>query len=177
MTRNWKKQDETLLEEWADHGKVYRLLYDGARIKYRKKNIAFQIPVIILSTITGAANFATDKFPLEYRDYYSMGIGFCNIIAGIIATISTFLKISELYEGYRASSVLWAKFYHNIKTELQKEINDREDVTDFMKYAKTEYEKLLEQSPPLPNKVIKNFRRTAGICAFYSCDNRSTKNY
>lgn len=156
--KNWKKTDEKLLEEWSDHGKSFRWMHDRAARKYWKKNIMFQIPVIILSTLTGAANFAQDRISEDYRGYYSLGVGFANIIAGIVATIATFLKVAEYLEAHRVASVSWGKYYHNVKTELQKEPSDREDVLDFMKYAKNEYEKLIEQSPPIPHEIITRLR-------------------
>ena len=150
----WKKTDENLLEEWADHGKSFRWMHEQSRLKFWKKNIQFQVPVIILSTLTGAANFAQERVSPEYQGYYAITVGFFNIIAGIIATIQTFLKVSESLEGHRVASVAWGKYYHNVKTELQKEPEDREDVVDFMKYAKMEYEKLVEQSPPIPPAIV-----------------------
>jgi len=150
----WKKTDENLLEEWADHGKSFRWMHDQSRLKFWKKNIQFQVPVIILSTLTGAANFAQERVDPAYQGYYAITVGFFNIIAGIIATIQTFLKVSESLEGHRVASVAWGKYYHNVKTELQKEPEDREDVVDFMKYAKMEYEKLVEQSPPIPPAIV-----------------------
>ena len=152
--KSWKKSDEHLLEEWSDHGKTYRWMHEQARLKYAKKNAQFQIPVIILSTITGAANFAQERVPQDFQGYYSLIVGFLNIFAGVIATIQTFLKVSELLEGHRVASMSWGKYYHNVKTELQKHPDDRDNVVDFMKYAKIEYEKLVEQSPPIPPEII-----------------------
>ena len=154
----WKKTDENLLEEWADHGKSFRWMHEQARLKFWKKNIQFQVPVIILSTLTGAANFAQERVDPAYQGYYAIVVGFFNIIAGIIATIQTFLKVSESLEGHRVASVAWGKYYHNVKTELQKEPEDREDVVDFMKYAKMEYEKLVEQSPPIPPAIVERLK-------------------
>ena len=158
----WKPTDEKLLEEWADHGKSFRWMHEQARVKFWKRNIQFQVPVIILSTLTGAANFAQERVPNEYQGYYAIIVGFFNIIAGIIATIQTFLKVSESLEGHRVASVAWGKYYHNVKTELQKEPEDREDVVDFMKYAKMEYEKLVEQSPPIPPEIVIFLKENVG---------------
>ena len=158
----WKPTDEKLLEEWADHGKSFRWMHEQSRVKFWKRNIQFQVPVIILSTLTGAANFAQERVPIEYQGYYAIIVGFFNIIAGIIATIQTFLKVSESLEGHRVASVAWGKYYHNVKTELQKEPEDREDVVDFMKYAKMEYEKLVEQSPPIPPEIVIYLKENVG---------------
>ena len=158
----WKPTDEKLLEEWADHGKSFRWMHEQSRVKFWKRNIQFQVPVIILSTLTGAANFAQERVPSDYQGYYAIIVGFFNIIAGIIATIQTFLKVSESLEGHRVASVAWGKYYHNVKTELQKEPEDREDVVDFMKYAKMEYEKLVEQSPPIPPEIVMYLKENVG---------------
>jgi hypothetical protein len=48
-----------------------------------------------------------------------------NILASIITTIQQFLKITELNEGYRVSSIVWDKFYHKIKVELSKHHDER----------------------------------------------------
>jgi hypothetical protein len=137
-------------------------MHEQSRVKFWKRNIQFQVPVIILSTLTGAANFAQERVPSEYQGYYAIIVGFFNIIAGIIATIQTFLKVSESLEGHRVASVAWGKYYHNVKTELQKEPDDREDVVDFMKYAKMEYEKLVEQSPPIPPEIVNRLKENVG---------------
>lgn len=73
-----------------------------------------------MSTLTGTANFAQDRVPLDLRSYYSMIIGGVNILAGIITTIQNFLKISQINEAHRVSAISWDKFYRKIKVELAK---------------------------------------------------------
>lgn len=155
----WKYSDELLLKEWVDHAKCYRWLHDRSRLKYRKKNTRFAIPVIILSTITGAANFAQSKISNEQdRDIFAMTLGGANIIAGIIATIAQFLKVGELLEGHRVASLSWEKYYNNLKTELAKDFYDREIAKDFLKYAKSEYDRLLEISPLFDKEIVELFK-------------------
>ena len=50
----------------------------------------FTIPVIIMSTLTGTANFAQERVPENYQAIYSIIIGSINIFAGIITTIQQF---------------------------------------------------------------------------------------
>ena len=65
----------------------------------------FTIPVIIMSTFTGTANFAQERIPPEYVNVFTMGIGSISLVAGIITTIQQFLKISEMCESHRVSSI------------------------------------------------------------------------
>ena len=156
----WKKEEEDLLKDWADKAQCYKWMHLKSHEKYRSKNAWFTIPVIIISTFTGTANFAQDRFPEEYKSMVVMGVGALNIIAGIVTTISQFLKISEMNEAHRVASLSWDKFYRNLKTELAKNPLDRFPPHEMIKISKEEYDRLVEISPMVPNDVIENFNRT-----------------
>ena len=68
----------------------------------------FALPVIIISTITGTAN-CTNSFPDAWKEFVPLGIGFFNLSAGLITTVSQFLRVSELL-GHRAASLAYSKF-------------------------------------------------------------------
>ena len=92
----WSPQHESILIEWADKAMCYRWLHSKANIMYSTLNAWYTIPVIIISTLTGTANFAQARVPLEYQSYFAMLIGGFNILDGIITTIQQFLKITQL---------------------------------------------------------------------------------
>ena len=140
----WTKDHEKILVDWGDKAMCYRWLHAKSHNIFNKVNAYFTIPVIIMSTLTGTANFAQDRVPEQFRGYYSMGIGFVNIIAGIITTIQQFLKITELNEAHRVSSISWDKFYRKIRVELSKPPNERQIVYDFLKACTEEFDRLME---------------------------------
>lgn len=156
----WTKDHENILIDWADKAMCYRWLHSKSHEQYSKTNAYFTIPVIIMSTLTGTANFAQDKVPESIRVYYSMGIGFVNILAGIITTIQQFLKITELNEAHRVSSISWDKFYRKIRVELSKPPEERQGVYDFLKSCTEEFDRLMETSPTIDKKVIVLFNNT-----------------
>ena len=87
----WTREQEELLAEWAEKGSCYRWLHGRSEKKYRCLNYTFTIPVIILSTLTGTANFAMDSFvPETHKQYASAGVGSVNIFAGILSTLKLF---------------------------------------------------------------------------------------
>ena len=153
----WKEEEEKLLKQWADKAKCYQWLHNKSREIYQKKNAWFTIPVIIISTIVGTANFALDRFPEENRHYVVIAIGSLSIIAGIITTIYQFLKISELNEGHRVSLLSWGKFHVDIESELSRHPLDRMPASELIKISKSEFNRLIEISPFIPKKVLKEF--------------------
>ena len=155
----WKEEEEQLLEEWADKAQCYQWMHLKSHQKYRTKNTWFTIPVIVLSTITGTANFAQDRFGEEHKDTVVMAIGTLNLLAGIITTVSQYLKIAELNEAHRVASLSWGKFYRNVKTELTKHPLDRLGPYEMLKMSKEEYDRLLEISPLIPKNITVQFKR------------------
>ena len=124
---------------------------------YSSLNAWYTIPVIIISTLTGTANFAQTRVPLEYQNYFAMIVGGFNILGGIISTIQQFLKITQLNEAHRVSGIAWDKFYRNVKIELAKHPSERMPPAQMLKMSKEEFDRLMETSPNIPDKIITIF--------------------
>lgn len=156
----WTAEHERILVDWADKALCYRWLHGKAHERYSKWNTWFTIPVIIMSTLTGTANFAQEQVPPDFRGFYPMIIGSVNLIAGIISTIQQYLKVAPLNEAHRVATISWDKFYRNIKTDLARSPSERVDVKIALKVAKEEYDRLTETSPVIPKDIIEEFKLT-----------------
>lgn len=157
INARWTPEHENILVEWADKAACYRWLHGKCHAQYRRSNYWFTLPVIVMSTITGTANFAQDRFSEDIKPWVAVGIGAVNIFAGILTTIQQFLKISELNEAHRVSSIAWDKFYRNTKVELAKAPKERSPVLQQLKSSKEEFDRLMETSPAITEKVVTEF--------------------
>ncbi len=154
----WHTQQEIILKQWSEIGSSYRYLHDRSFIQFNNQNMGFAIPVIIISTVTGTANFAQSSFPASSQPYVPAIIGFFNLLAGLLTTIAQFLRVSELLEGHRASSLAYSKFSRNIAVELSLPINQRSmSGLEFITKCRTELDRLIEQSPNIPEPIVKKF--------------------
>ena len=158
VTIEWTPEHEGILIEWADKAMCYRWLHSKSYNLYARLNAWYTIPVIIISTLTGTANFAQERVPLAYQNYFVMIVGGFNILAGIISTIQQFLKITQLNEAHRVSGIAWDKFYRNVKIELAKHPDERMPVLQMIKMCKEEFDRLMETSPVIPDKIVKTFK-------------------
>jgi len=156
----WKEEHESILVDWADKAQCYRWMHRRAHEQYSYKNMWFTIPVIVLSTITGTANFAQERISEEYRSTAVMAIGGLNIFAGVLTTIQQFLKITEINEAHRVASVAWDKFHRNIRVELTKQPSQRTPAGQMLKVCKEEFDRLMETCPPVSDKVANEFVST-----------------
>jgi hypothetical protein len=155
---DWTAEHEQILIEWADKAMCYRWLHSKSNALYSSLNAWYTIPVIVISTLTGTANFAQTRVPIDYQNYFAMVVGGFNILGGIISTIQQFLKITQLNESHRVSSIAWDKFYRNVKIELAKHPEERMQPGQMLKISKEEFDRLMETSPTIPEKIVLLFK-------------------
>ena len=156
----WTEEVETLLSEWAEKSSCYRWLYNRGEKKYRLRYFLFSIPVIILSTLTGAANVGLSSYiPEKSQSTAQAVVGGVNIFAGILSTLQNFLSVAELMEGNRIAGVAWSKLGRNISIELAIDPDRRTNCADFLTICRAEYDRLIEQSPLITDDIIAEFKK------------------
>lgn len=156
----WSDEIENLLSEWGEVAICFSYLHNYSTRKYRKKYHHLQIPIIILSTLTGTANFATDSYvPESIKHGFSAGVGGLNIFCGILGTLLAFLKYAEIYEGHRISALAWSKLSRTIEIELSLQDKKRKPCRDFLKVMRSDYDNLLESSPQIDLDIISMFNK------------------
>ena len=160
LPKIWHPQQEKILKSWGEAAACYRYMHYQAYCSYKNQSMKFTIPLIIVSTISGTANFAQETFPPTVQPYVPSAIGGLNLITAIATTIMQFLKINELMEGHRVASVQYGKVSRTIRLELTLPLSERtQSGTNMIENMRAEYDRLIEQSPNVPKKIIDDFER------------------
>lgn len=154
----WHKQQEEVLKKWGETAACYRYLHYKSYQKFKKLSFRFSLPIIIISTVTGTASFAHETFPPSWRKAVPLVIGAFNLFGGILSTIQQFMKVNELLESHRVSSIQYGKLSRMIRLELSLPIADRTyGGKDMLEMCKLEYDRLIEQSPTIQGDILKLF--------------------
>lgn len=154
----WWDQQERILKKWGEIASSFRFIHNTLMFSWRRWSIAFALPIIILSTLTGSANFATKSFPTSMHEMLPIYIGAVNIVVGIMSTISRFLRVDELKESHAVASLGFGKLSRSIAVELSLPPEERSmNGNDFIQYVRNEMDRLLEQSPEIHPKVAEKF--------------------
>jgi len=157
---NWSFEHDKLLSNWGDHAACYTWMHDVTQRKFSRINMFLGVPVIILSTVSGTANFGISTiFPAGFN-YGNAIIGTLSLITGIISTVANFLGYAQAEEAHRISAIQWSKFKRTIETELSLKPDERQAPNEFIKHARAELDRLMEQSPIIPQDVISKFIKT-----------------
>lgn len=154
----WHEQQEKLLKQWGETASANRWMHYRTHLSYVNLTRWFTLPVIILSSLTGTMNFAQSSFPIEYHSIIPLIIGAVNLIMGIITTVGSFLRVSELAEGNRVAALSYGKLASNIRVEMLLPPSERTmGGTDFIALCRADMDRLSEQTPDIPRKIEKQF--------------------
>ena len=160
MEEMWNEYHENILRQWGEASACYRYMHHRSFLMYKKLSLRFNLPVIVLSTITGTANFAQSTLPVSIQPAAPSIIGGLNLVAGLIATIMQFLKVNELMENHRTSALGHGSLSRNIRLQLALPREERKkEGLKFVEECKATYDSLLEQCPAIPKKILLNFEK------------------
>ena len=158
----WTKEQEELMAGWSDVAACYRWMHDRCEKRMSMNNMMITVPVIILSTLTGSASFVMNSLVGDNptgQKYAQIGIGSVSIFTGILTTLGNFFRYAQNSESNRVASIAWGKFQRQIAVELALSPTERLDCSDFLGIARAELDRLIEQSPPIPDSIIVEFEK------------------
>jgi hypothetical protein len=156
----WNEYHENVLRQWGESSACYRYMHHRAFLMFKKMSLRFNLPVIVLSTITGTANFAQSTLPASIQPAAPSIIGGLNLVAGLIATIMQFLKVNELMENHRTAALGHGSLSRNIRLQLALPREERKkEGLKFVEECKSIYDSLLEQSPAIPKNILLQFEK------------------
>lgn len=153
----WDDAIEKILSEMGDEAQINAYLHKKAQEHFTITNIKFQLPIIVLSALSGTGNFISANFP-DYSEYIILGVGGISIFTSIISSVAQFLQVSQLSENHRMSYLSWEKFHSTIKFQLNKRRIARDNIKDFVSLIIPEYQRLKEISADIPTHILESIK-------------------
>jgi hypothetical protein len=149
----WTVQEECLLASWAERASGYRWLHDQSAKYYDYLNRFLEIPVSILSYLSGGAILSGNLADSNSRYI----VGAVSILGGILTNVQTGLRWKELSAKHRLVGNLFSAYYRNITAELALEPKYRVHPLEYLRLKRNDFDRLIEQSPMVPQNIIHEF--------------------
>ena len=155
-TIEWNEALEKLLCQEAEKASGLAWLHTRAEAYFSKRTNWLQIPVIVLSTITGFLSGAS------IPNLPQVALGGVSIAVAVLGTINSYFAYQKRSEGHRLGSVQYAAMAKTIAIEMALPRQQRTAPKFMLKMIKDEGKRLSEMLPRIPDTILATYKRTVG---------------
>lgn len=156
-TIHWNGRLEEFFADTGEKALCYAWTHKQAEALYSNRTVWIDIPVIILSTLTGSVSVGSQSL-FGDNAIAPVVIGGVVLLTSIMTTVSSYFSWARRAEAHKQAGLSWAKLYRFLSVEMALPRDERMSPTDLLKYVRTEYDQLMEKSPLIPRPVINAFR-------------------
>ena len=154
----WDESIECLLQKYCDEAQTREALHRKAFYSYKKLTTCFQLPIIVLSALSGSMAFLSKGYP-SIEQYIITGTASLSILVSVVSAVASYLKLGETKIKHETSQVAWQAFHNAIKHELALRRDLRQNPIEFIGEVKTTYQRLFEISPICNASLIRKIRK------------------
>lgn len=159
IAEGWSNEQEQILKKWAEKAAGYRWLHEQSARHYRRLNNRLVYPQILINTVAGVSGFGlTTSGEGQQFAYIGYTIAFINIIGALLTSFQKFVSAAEKSEMHSTVERQFAAFFRNISLELALNPRDRNECIEMCKTCRYEYDRLMNVSPSVPQKIIVRFK-------------------
>jgi hypothetical protein len=158
---SWNDRLEEYFASTGEKAHCLSWLHKKAEALYSFRTMFIDLPVIILSTLTGAASIGSKSLFGE-SEIAPVALGVISLFVSLLNTIGTYFSWARRSESHRVSYLQYSKMYRFLNVEMSLPRDERMKPKDLLKYIRDEYERLNEISPLIPPNLIKIFNDKFG---------------
>jgi hypothetical protein len=154
----WDNSVEKLLQQYCDEAQTREALHRKSYYTYKRLTTCFNLPIIILSALSGSFQFLSKGYP-NIESLIVTGTASLSILTAVISAVASYLKLGESKSKHEQSANAWLLFHNELKHQLSLKRDLRIDAVEFVAQAKTQYDRLFELSPICSASTIKKIKK------------------
>lgn len=156
---HWSDQLENLVAAEAERCRGYAWINQRCETIYTRKNNMIAIPVIILSTLSGATSMSSATLFNGETRISSIVIGLVGITVGILQTLNSFFQYAQKSTSHRVAYLHYSKLFNTTAIELSLPRNERLPCDQVLSNLRTSMERLAETTYSPPAYVLEEFNK------------------
>lgn len=154
----WNDALEKLLCEEAEKCMGMAWMHNKSEVYFTLRNNWLQIPIIIISTITGAASVGSSSLFPGNVQAASVGLGGASILVSILGLINSYFSFGKRSEGHRLSDVTYRQMHRLVNIEMSLPRHQRMSPKHLLKSIKEDLKRLSETMPRIPESIIEKYK-------------------
>lgn len=157
----WVMEQENLLKDWAEKARYYAWMHNESAKMFSVLNNRLSIPLIVISTLSGSANFTmvnNDGSSL-YNRWFPIAMGTMGLITALLSASIKVLRTAELSSEHHTFFKTYNALSRNIALELSLPPSQRRAPQDSCNLYRYDFDRLLSDAPILPDSIVSEFNK------------------
>lgn len=155
----WNERLEEYFVEQGEQAHGLSLLHKHAEQMYSHRKTFIEIPVIVVSSVTGFLSVgSTSMFEGETMTS-SIVLGILSLMVSVFQTVGTYFGWARRAEGHKISSIQYSRLHRFIKIEMSLPRDQRQTPSQLLKYVRDAIDRLQEISPLVPMGVVEDYKK------------------
>jgi hypothetical protein len=153
---NWSPQLEDIIAQEGEKCRGLAWIHQKAEATVSIRNNYIQIPVIVLSTLSGTASVGSASL-FGGSTIAPTIIGLVSIGIGILTTLGNYFNFAKKSESHRIAYLHYSKLFSQINVEMSLPRGERSPPHVILKTLRDTMERLAETTPSVPPEIITEF--------------------
>ena len=154
-TSTWTPATDRLLQDWRKRVYAAQAAYYETGERYRHLNYLLGIPVVIVSSLVGAAIFAD----IDKVGSHKLLVGSVSVVAGILSSLQIFLKFGENATLHGAAGDWFAAIRRDIEQLLALPPELRGSPKESLDTIRQEMNRAGQKAPELGERLWRRYAR------------------
>jgi len=155
MVKKPPASTEELLQDWYRRAREAQFAHYEAAKPLSSANYKLGIPVAALSGLVGTSIFATLQKQPDLG--FKISVGIISVLAAVLSSLQTFLRLSERAEKHRAVAVRYGALRRELETAIAKG-GPYDD--GLVQGLREKVDSISSESPEIPDRVWKKIETT-----------------
>lgn len=155
---SWNTRLEEYFASTGEKAHCLSILHKQAEALYSNRTTWIDLPVIIISGVTGFLSAGSTTMFSDARSS-SVALGVASLFVSILNTAGSYYGWSKRAEGHRIASIQYSKMFRFLNVEMSLPRQERMTPKELLKWTKDQYDRLQEVSPIVPKQLILQFKK------------------
>jgi len=156
---SWNPSLEEYFVEQGEQAHGLSLLHKHAEQLYSYRKTFIEIPVIVVSSVTGFLSVGSTSMFAGQEMTSSVVLGVCSLLVSVFQTVGTYFGWARRAEGHKISSIQYSRLHRFLKIEMSLPRDQRQTPGDLLKYVRDSIDRLQETSPMVPMEVVNDYKK------------------
>jgi hypothetical protein len=155
----WNERLEEYFVEQGEQAHGLSLLHKHAEQMYSHRKTFIEIPVIVVSSVTGFLSVGSTSMFAGQEMTSSVVLGVLSLMVSVFQTVGTYFGWARRAEGHKISSIQYSRLHRFIKIEMSLPRDQRQTPSQLLKYVRDAIDRLQEISPLVPMAVVADYKK------------------